>query len=59
MKNNWEYYLYARNTNYSDHCKQASFNLLTTNVPHSLETSQLICNAIQLTGFYMMGDIGR
>ena len=32
---------------------------LTINVPHHIETSQLICNAIQLTGFYMMGNTGR
>ena len=30
-------------------------NPLTTNVPHHIETSQLICTADQLTGFYMMG----
>ena len=34
-------------------------NPLTTNVPHHIETSQLICNANQLTGSYMMGNIGR
>ena len=34
------------------------FNLLTTNVSHHIETSQLICIANQLTGFYMMGNIG-
>ena len=34
------------------------FNPLTTNVPHRIKTSQLICNVSQLTGFYMMGDIG-
>ena len=34
-------------------------NSLTTNVPYHIETSQLICNANQLTGFYMMGNIGR
>ena len=28
-----------------------SFNLLTTNVPRHIETSQLICSANQLTGF--------
>ena len=32
---------------------------LTTHNPHYIETSQLICNANQLTGFYMMGNIGR
>ena len=35
------------------------FNPLTTNVPHHVETSQLICNINQLTGFYIMGNIGR
>ena len=34
-------------------------NQLTTNFPHHKETSQLICNANQLTDFYMMGNIGR
>ena len=34
-------------------------NLLTTNVSHHIETSHLIFNANQLTGFYMMGNIGR
>ena len=34
-------------------------NPLTTSVPHHIETSQLTCNANQLTGFYMMGKIGR
>ena len=29
-------------------------NLLMTNVPHHIETSQLICSANQLTGFYVM-----
>ena len=32
---------------------------LTTNVPHHIETSQLICIANQLTDFYMIGNIGR
>ena len=27
------------------------FNLLMTNVPHHIETSQLVCIAKQLTGF--------
>ena len=35
------------------------FNSLTTAVPHHIETSQLICIANQLTGFYMMRNIGR
>ena len=30
-----------------------------TSVPHHTETSQLTCTANQLTGFYMMGNIGR
>ena len=34
-------------------------DLLTTNVNHHIETSQLICNANQLTGFYMMRNISR
>ena len=29
-----------------------SINRLITNVPHDIATSQLICNANQLTGFY-------
>ena len=36
-----------------------SFKPLTTNVPHHIETSQLICTENQLTGFYMMRNIGR
>ena len=40
--------------------KELAFvNPLTTNVPLHIETSQLICNANQLTGFYMKRDIGR
>ena len=35
------------------------FNPLTTNVPHHIEPSKLICTANQLAGFYMMGNIGR
>ena len=35
------------------------FNPLMTNVPHHKETSQLICITNQLTGFYMMGNLGR
>ena len=34
-------------------------NPLTTNVSHNIETSRLICSENQLTGFYMMGNIGR
>ena len=35
------------------------FNPLTANAHYHMETSQLICIANQLTGFYMMGNIGR
>ena len=30
---------------------------LATTVPHHKETNQLICNANQLTGFYMIGTL--
>ena len=36
-----------------------SINPLTTSVPHHIETSQLIYDANQLTGFHMMWNIGR
>ena len=39
--------------------KLVLLNPLMTNVPLHIETSQLICIANQLTGFYMMGNIGR
>ena len=32
-------------------------NPITTNVPNHIETSQLICIANQLTGFYLMGTL--
>ena len=35
------------------------FNLLTTNVSHHIETSQLVCIANQFTGFYMIVNICR
>ena len=35
------------------------FNPLTINVRHHKETSQFICSANQLTGFYMMANTGR
>ena len=35
-----------------------TFDPLTTNVPHYIETSKLISNANQLNAFYMMGNIG-
>ena len=37
---------------------EGGVNQLTTNVYHHIETSQLIFMATQLTGFYMMGNIG-
>ena len=39
----------------SDDTEQ-SINQLMTNVPHHIETNQLIYSANQLTGFYIMGD---
>ena len=39
--------------------KKTGFNRLTTNVPDHIETSQLICNANQLTGYYMIGNTVR
>ena len=44
---------------YLEHKGRLIFNPLTTNVPCHIESSQLICNANQLTGFYMMGNIAR
>ena len=35
------------------------FNPLATNVRHHIETSQLVCRANHLTGFYMIVNIGR
>ena len=35
-----------------------TLNPLMTDAPHHIETSQLICRANQLTGFYMMGNTG-
>ena len=40
-------------------CFLELINPLTTNVPRHIETSELICYANKLTGFYMMGNIGR
>ena len=34
-------------------------NPLMANVSHDIETSQLICSANQLTGFYIMENTGR
>ena len=50
--------LIFRITNKSLHKKmKLSINILTTSVPHHIETSQLICYANQLTGFYMSGTM--
>ena len=38
---------------------RCNINPSTTNVPHPIESNQLIYIANQLTGFYMMGNIGR
>ena len=35
----------------------STLNPLKTYVPYHIETSQLICSANQLTGFYMMGTL--
>ena len=42
-----------------DHLTLIEINPLMINVPHHIETCQLISNGNQLTGFYMMGDIGH
>ena len=34
-------------------------NPLTINIPHHIETSQLICKTNQLTGFYIMATFWR
>ena len=39
--------------------KKSNFNPLTTSVPYHIETNQMIWKANQLTGSYMMGNIGR
>ena len=51
----WNHYI----PNCSDILCCFNINPLTTNVPHHRETSQLIYIANHLTGFYMMGNIGR
>ena len=38
---------------------QRYINPLMTNVSHHIENSELICRANQLTGFYVMENIGR
>ena len=38
---------------------QSGFNPLKTSIPHHIETSQLICKANQLSGFYMMRNTSR
>ena len=39
--------------NYAEAIDSKSINTLTTNIPHHIETRQLVCTANQLTGFYM------
>ena len=41
------------------HTVKNNLNPLTTNVPHHIDTSQLICNINRLTGFCMIGNNGR
>ena len=38
-------------------CRENQIKQLTTNVPHHIETGQLICRANQLTGFYMVATL--
>ena len=45
--------------NQNQECKIMLLAMLTTNVPYHIETSQLSCSANQLTGSYMIGNIGR
>ena len=49
----------ALSINYTEAMDSKSINTLTTNVLRHVKTSQLICIANQLTGFYMMGNIDR
>ena len=42
-----------------ERCQCYQINPLTINVRHHIETSQLICIANQLGGFYMMRNTGR
>ena len=42
-----------------DHRYIVMLNPLRTIVPHHVETSQLVCIANQLTGFYMMRNVGN
>ena len=51
--------LMRKGTLFTEIHNRFQFNPLTTNVPHHIKTNQLICNTNQLTGFYMMGNIGR
>ena len=44
---------------HSDVRQITGLNPLTTKVAHNIKTSQLICSGNQLTGFYMMGNLGR
>ena len=58
LKNISEWLLLLRELKENTGLKWVKVNPLTTNVPHHIETSQLILIANQLTGFYMMGNIG-
>ena len=50
---------FARIMSWNSLLSQVLINPFTTSVPHHIKTSQLICNANQLTGLYMMGNFGR
>ena len=51
------YFQYIRS--FVANLRVASLNPLMANGPNHIEASQWICNGNQLTGFYMMGNIGR
>ena len=51
------YFQYIRS--FVANLRAASLNPLMANVPNHIEASQWISNGNQLTGSYMMGDIGR
>ena len=56
----WKRYKLIQSNKFSENnVDHTTFNPLTTNVFHYIETSQLICIANQLTVFYMMGNTGR
>ena len=51
--------IYILREKWSKRTLGSHINPLMTNVPHHIETSQLIVIANQLTVFYMMDNIGR